>query len=81
MDLPFNGPITADFRMPEPTTIAPGETKEFTIAELSHGTRDLSRGLVSKPDTYTATDTFATTINDEKDELISNPATFEAKAE
>jgi hypothetical protein len=81
VDMPFKGAITADYRMPDPTTIAPGETKEFTISELSYGTRDLSRWLVAKPGSYTATVTFTTTIKDEKIELTSNQVTFEVKAE
>jgi len=79
--MPFNGPITADYRMPDPTTIAPGETKEFTISDLSFGTRDLSRWLVAKPGSYTASVIFTTTINEEKVELSSNQVTFEVKAE
>ena len=79
--LPFMGATTMEFRMPPVTSIGAGETKEFTINGLAYGTRDLSRWLVSKPGTYTATLKFTTTIKEEQVELTSNKVTFEVKAE
>ncbi|MFM7180691.1 MAG: hypothetical protein ACKO2G_04410 [Verrucomicrobiales bacterium] len=79
--LPFMGATTMEFRMPNPTRIGPGETKEFTIQGLAQGHRDLSRWLVSQAGTYSATLKFTTTLNEEEVELTSNKVTFEVKAE
>ena len=81
IDLPFNGVTTLEFRMPEPTVIKPGESKDFAISELAYGARDLSRWLIAKPGTYLVTVKFQTSLNDKPLELTSNKATFEVKTE
>jgi len=81
VDLPYMGMMTMDFRMPNPTVIAPGETREFRIEGLAYGSRDLSRWLVSKAGTYSATLRFTTTINEKEVALTSNKVTFDVMAE
>lgn len=81
VNLPYRGMMTMEFRMPPTTTIAPGAAKEFTIRELSYGSRDMSRWLIAKPGTYSATVVFTTTINDQSVALTSNKVAFEVKAE
>ena len=46
--IPYRGMMTMEFRMPEPTVIKPGESKEFIIKNLSYGTRDMDRWYIVK---------------------------------
>lgn len=80
INLPFRGPTTMEFRMPEPTAIAPGASVEFAIAGLAYGHRDTSRWLISKPGAYKVVARFTTTLQEEHIELISNEVHFEVKA-
>lgn len=52
VNVSYQGPMTADFRTPNPTTIEVGKSKLFPIKELSHEKRDMSRWLIGKPGEY-----------------------------
>jgi hypothetical protein len=81
IELPYRGMMTTEFRIPEPTEIKPGESKEFTIKGLAHGTRDSDRWFVFKAGTYQATCQFSMNHEEEKIELSSTKAAFEVKVE
>ena len=80
VDLPYSGMMTLEFRQPEPTTIAPGKSKEFTITEMAYGQRDMSRWLISEPGLYGVRALFTAVAEDGKVELKSNEITLEVKA-
>ena len=79
VNLPYQGLMTLEFRQPEPTTLAPGESAEFTIKDLHYGQRDLSRWLISRPGTYTVTLQFVTTAGETKIDLRTKALSFEVK--
>lgn len=77
IDLPYMGPMTADFRSPKPTIIQAGASKDFTIDDLHHGARNMSRWLIGKPGTYTIALRFVTRIGEEKVNLKAEKVTVE----
>ncbi|MCX6879896.1 MAG: hypothetical protein NTW21_39740 [Verrucomicrobia bacterium] len=52
VDLAYGGAMPADLRLGRPVAIAPGGSREFVIAELKHGERDLDRWLITRPGDY-----------------------------
>ena len=80
VDLPFDGPMTADFRMPEPTTIEAGKSKDFDLKELHYGARDMSRWLIGKPGDYEVFLRFVTRIGGEKVDLKTNRVTLKIES-
>ena len=80
IDFPYPGMMTMEFRQPPSITLEPGKSKEFPIAELAYGQRDMSRWLVSEPGAYTVSLQFVTQVGQEKVELKTNEVSFEVKA-
>ena len=76
IEVPYNGPMTADYRMGAPLTIKPGESKEFEIVGLKYGTRDMSYWSINKAGDYEVSMTYRTRIGGEGFFLKSNAAKF-----
>jgi hypothetical protein len=62
LEVPYNGPVSADLRFGQPVSIVPGGSKEFVIAELRHGSRDLDRWLLTRPGKYEIRVVFSTVL-------------------
>ena len=76
LNRPYNGPMTADYRMGQAITIKPGESKEFEIKGLKHGTRDMSYWKITKAGDYEASMTFVSRLGREKLTLKSSAVKF-----
>ncbi len=75
-DVPYRGPMTADYRMGNPVTLGAGESKEFEIKGLKHGTRDMSYWSITKAGEYEAALTFKSRSGRELTTLKSEPVKF-----
>lgn len=79
LDRPYQGMMTMEFRMGSPITIEPGKSKEVAIKQLSYGTRNLSRWLITKAGEYEASLLLRIRIGDEAVELKSAAARFQVE--
>ena len=75
-NIPYRGPMTADYRMGEKVTISPGESKEFEIKGLAYGARNLSRWSITKAGDYEVTLKFSSRMGRELMTLTSNSTRF-----
>lgn len=77
INLPYTGGMTGEHRMPDPTTIKAGATKDFVIEELRYGARNMNRWLIGKPGKYSISLRFVALIDDEKVDLKAEKVTVE----
>ena len=74
IDTPYHGPMTADYRMGNPVKLGPGESKDFELKGLRHGTRNMSYWSITKAGDYEVTLKFITRSGAEQTTLTSNTA-------
>ncbi len=75
-NIPYSGPMTADYRMGKNVTIGPGESQQFQIKGLAYGARNMSRWSISKAGDYEVTLKFSSRTGRKVTTLTSNPTQF-----
>lgn len=81
LNLPNNIPMTREFRMGKPVTIAPGQSYDHQVTSLAGGARGISEySYFTEPGEYTLTAQFSYDNNGARATLTSPPLKFKVTA-